>query len=94
MLGADGLGTVRLMSGFSANKAPGGGGKIALKTDELVGAVAVEEGDDLFALSRLSKLIRFVADEVPAKEGVVQGVRCMTLRADVAVAVAASPAAA
>jgi hypothetical protein len=28
----DGKGTIRLMSGFSANKAPGAGGKIALKT--------------------------------------------------------------
>ena len=92
MLGADGLGTVRLMSGFSANKAPGGGGKIALKTDHLVGAVAVGEDDDLFVLSRLSKLIRFAADEVPDKKGVVQGVRCMALRADVVVAVAASAA--
>jgi len=91
LLGADGLGAIRLMSGFGANKAPGGGGKIALKTGDLVGAVAVGEDDDLFVLSRLSKLIRFVAEEVPAKEGVVQGVRCITLRADAAVAVAASP---
>jgi DNA gyrase subunit A len=88
MVGADGMGTIRLMSGFGANKAPGAGGKIAMKTEELVGAVIVDEDDDLFVISRLSKVIRFQAAEVPAKEGVVQGVRCMALRADEAVAVA------
>jgi DNA gyrase subunit A len=87
LLGADGKGTVRLMSGFNANKAPGAGGKLAMKTDELVGAVTVGEGADLFILSRLSKLIRFNAAEVPAKEGVVQGVNCMALRADRPVAI-------
>lgn len=87
LLSADGKGTVRLMSGFSANKAPGGGGKIAMKTDVLVGAVTVEENDDLFVISRLSKIIRFRVDEVPAKEDAVQGVNCMTLRADEAVAI-------
>jgi DNA gyrase/topoisomerase IV subunit A len=64
---------------------------VALKTDQLVGAVAVAAGDDLFVQSRLSKLIRFRADEIPAKEGVVQGVAIMALRADQCVALAASP---
>ncbi len=91
LLGADGRGTVRLMSGFSANKSAGGGGKIAMKTDGLAAAVAVAEGDDIFILSRLSKIIRFRAGEVPPKEGVVAGVNCMALRADECVAVAASP---
>jgi DNA gyrase subunit A len=93
LLGADGRGTIRLMTGFAANKSPGGGGKIAMKTDRLVAALAVEPGDDLFAMSRLSKLIRFRAAEVPAKEGVVQGVNCMALRADECVVVTASPGA-
>ena len=31
LIGADGKGTIRLMSGFTANKAPGSGGKIAMK---------------------------------------------------------------
>jgi DNA gyrase/topoisomerase IV subunit A len=88
MVGADGMGTIRLMSGFSANKAPGAGGKTAMKTQELVGAVVVEETDDLFVISRLSKVIRFQVAEVPAKEGAVQGVRCIALRADEAVALA------
>ncbi len=92
LLGSDGRGTIRLMAGFAANKAPGGGGKTALKTDELVGVVAVEQGDDLFILSRLSKMIRFRASEVPGKEGVVQGVNCMALRADSCVAIVAMPA--
>jgi DNA gyrase/topoisomerase IV subunit A len=86
LLSADGLGTIRLMSGFSPNKAPGGGGKVALKTERLVGAVSVDQAGDLFIISRLSKIVRFQATEVPGKEGVVQGVRCMTLRSDEAVA--------
>jgi len=93
LLGSDGRGTIRLMSGFNANKVPGGGGKVALKTDHLVGAVTVDEADDIFIISRLSKIIRFQAAEVPAKEGVVQGVNCMALRADETVAVARSFAA-
>jgi DNA gyrase subunit A len=87
LLGADGMGTIRLMAGFRPNKAPGAGGKIAFKTDHLVGAVGVNEVGDLFIISRLGKIIRFQASEVPAKEGVVQGVRCMALRADEVVAV-------
>jgi DNA gyrase subunit A len=90
LLGADGKGTVRLMSGFRANKSPGGGGKVALKTGSLVGAAAVSEDSDVFAISRLGKIIRFQAAEVPPKEGVVQGVSCMALRADEAVALAVS----
>lgn len=84
LLGADGRGTIRTMAGFSPNKAPGAGGKLALKTDHLVGSVTVPVAGpaDLFILSRLSKIIRFSTDEVPPKEGVVQGVNCMTLRAD------------
>ncbi|WP_374689451.1 DNA gyrase C-terminal beta-propeller domain-containing protein [Promineifilum sp.] len=90
LLGHDGLGTVRLMSGFAANKAPGAGGKVAMKTEQLVGVAQVMAGTELFVLSRLGKVIRFAADEVPAKEGVVQGVSCMTLRADDAVSLVAA----
>jgi DNA gyrase subunit A len=90
LLGADGKGTLRLMRGFNATKAPGAGGKMAMKTDDLVGAVTVGDGADLVILSRLSKIIRFKASEVPAKEGVVQGVHCMALRADRPVAVLAT----
>ncbi len=91
LLGADGRGTIRQMAGFTANKSSGGGGKLAMKTDRLVAALAVEPTDDIFAISRLSKIIRFRAGEVPPKEGVVQGVNCMSLRADEVVAVTASP---
>ncbi len=90
LVGADGRGTIRLMSGFNANKSPGAGGKIAMKTERLIGAVGVKEADDVFIISRLSKIIRFRADEVPAKDGVVQGVNCMALRADETAAVCAS----
>lgn len=87
----EGKGTIRLYSGFSANKAPGSGGKTLMKADQLVGLHAAREQDDLFVVSRLGKIIRFAAGEVPAKEGVVQGVNCMALRADECVAMAVSP---
>lgn len=82
LVGEDGKGTIRLMNGFKANKAPGAGGKIGMKTRNLIGAVTVKDEDDIFLVSRLGKMIRFRAAEVPAKEGVVQGVNCMSLRAD------------
>ncbi len=92
LLGADGRGARRQMAGFRPHKEPGAGGKTAMKTDALIGAVTVGADDELFILSRLSKIIRFYALDVPAKEGVVQGVDCMELRADETVAVIASRA--
>ncbi|MCB0069250.1 MAG: hypothetical protein KDD77_18935 [Caldilineaceae bacterium] len=89
LLSQDGKGTVRLMPGFSANKSPGSGGKVAIKADVVVGAHVVDAQSDLFAISRLGKVIRFQVSEVPAKEGVVQGVNCMALRADDCVALTA-----
>lgn len=82
LLGADGKGTIRLMEGFSPNKAPGAGGKIAMATDRLIGSLNVDEAEDIFIISKLGKIIRFNAGEVPAKDGVVQGVICMSLRGD------------
>lgn len=82
MLTDDGKGTIRSMPGFTANKAPGSGGKVGMKTDVLVNAIAVNDHDDIFAISELGKLIRFQAMDVPVKEGVVQGVNCMNLRND------------
>ncbi len=94
LLSSDGKGTIRQLSGFAGNKAPGAGGKVAMKADAIVGAVAIAPGaesrTDLFAISRLGKAIRFQAAEVPAKEGVVQGVNCMNLRADACVALASA----
>jgi DNA gyrase subunit A len=89
LIGDDGKGTIRQMEGFRANKAPGGGGKVAMKTDKLVGAIPVRDEDDLFIISKLSKIIRFQAVEIPPKTGVVQGVNCISLRADVATAITA-----
>lgn len=86
MVGADGRGTVRKMSSFAANKSTGGSGKIAMRSDQIAGALAVEPGDDVFLGSRLSKVIRFPIAEVPETDGVVQGVVCMQLRADDVVA--------
>lgn len=87
----EGKGTIRLLGGFGANKEPGGGGKVAMKAERVVAAQGVALHDDLFVISRLGKVIRFQAAEVPAKEGVVQGVNCMSLRADECVACVASP---
>ena len=86
LLGQDGKGTIRLMSGFNPNKTPGGSGKISMKTDHLISALTVTEQDDLFILTRLCKIIRFRAEEVPSTEGVVQGVICISLRGDEVVA--------
>ena len=82
LLSNDGKGTLRQISGFRANKAPGSGGKAIMKTDALVAAAPATDADDIFIISRLGKIIRFQAVEVPAKEGLVQGVNCMELRAD------------
>ena len=90
LLGADGHGSVRPMNNFASNKAPGAGGKLLLKTARLVSVACVHADGDLFVISRLCKLIRFAAAEVPASNGVVQGVDCMALRADETVALAAS----
>lgn len=87
LLSNDGKGTIRLMEGFRQNKAPGAGGKVAIKTDALAAAVAVEESDDLFIISESGKMIRFSAEEIPAKTGVVQGVNCISLRNDETAAV-------
>ena len=90
LISHDGKGTIRKMSGFRMNKAPGAGAKVALKTNNMIGATTVKEGDDLFIISDVGKIIRFKADEVPPKEGVVQGVNCMAVRNDVVTAVTAT----
>lgn len=86
LLGSDGKGTIRLMEGFSANKSPGASGKIAINADRLIFASSTDEQQEVFIISHLSKIIRFRLEQVPAKEGVVQGVVCMSLRADEPVA--------
>jgi len=88
LLSHDGKGTVRLLNGFAANKSPGASGKTVMKTEALIGVVPASANHDIFAISKLGKLIRFQAAEVPAKEGVVQGVHCMNLRADECTALA------
>jgi DNA gyrase subunit A len=86
LVGGDGRGTVRLMDGFTPNKSTGGSGKIAIKGEKVIGAMAVTPESDAFIISRLGKIIRFKASEIPPKEGVVQGVNCMSLRGDECVA--------
>ena len=92
MIGVEGKGTIREMAGFAPNKSSGGSGKIAIKNEHLVGATSVTPNDDLFILTRLGKIIRFRADEVPSTDGVVQGVICVNMRNDEVVAVTASGA--
>ena len=79
---ADGRGTVRKMATFAPNKSTGGIGKIAMRSDQIAGAVTVTAADDIFMVSKLAKIIRFPASEIPETDGVVQGVVCMQLRAD------------
>jgi DNA gyrase subunit A len=82
---AEGRGTIRVMGNFTANKSAGGGGKIIMNSKDLITALAVQPGDDIFMISKLSKIIRFMAEEVPPKDGNVQGVNCMSLRGDAVV---------
>lgn len=89
LLTADGKGTIRLMEGFSRNKTPGASGKVAMKGDNIVSVAAVEPTDHLFVISRLSKIIRFAASDVPSTPGITKGVNCISLRGDEAVAVTA-----
>lgn len=91
LLGADGKGILRSMENFLANKAPGAGGKQALNTTELAAVRAIRPGEDIFIITRLSKVIRFSATDVPVKDGVVQGVVCISLRADQPLAVTSCP---
>jgi DNA gyrase subunit A len=90
LISQDGKGTIRLMSGFRANKAPGAGGKVAVKTENLVGVQTVRTEGDLFIITQLGKIIRFNPADVPPKEGVVQGVNCIALRNDQVTAVSSS----
>jgi hypothetical protein len=76
------------MAGFSANKTPGGQGKVLMKTEALAGMARVAEGDEVLAISAFAKIIRFAAGEVPAKSGPVQGVSVLDTRGDSLVAVA------
>ncbi len=85
---ANGRGTIRRMNSFTANKSAGGGGKNIMNSNEVIGAALVTPDSDIFLISHLSKIIRFAAAEIPIKEGVVQGVNCMSLRADRVVALA------
>jgi DNA gyrase subunit A len=91
MLGADGRGTIRSMDGFAPNKAPGSSGKIAMATEKLVIALKVEKSDEIFIISALSKIIRFRVNEIPQKDGIVQGVVCINLRADEPIAATINP---
>ncbi len=90
VVGADGKGTMRAMSGFSPNKSMGGSGKQLFKNNHVIGVQAVDLNDDLFIISQLGKIIRFRCDEVPSSDGVVQGVICMSLRGDEVVAFTSS----
>jgi len=90
MVGSDGKGTIREMEGFAANKSVGGSGKIAIKNDHVVSAFSVTPNDDLFLITRVGKIIRFKADEVPSTDGVVQGVICVNMRNDEVVGATAS----
>ena len=90
----EGLGSRRGDDTFSANKSPGGQGKVIMKTDALAGVAAVTEQSEVFCVSGLGKIIRFAVAEVPPKAGNVQGVNIMDCRGDqlTAIAVTTPPA--
>jgi DNA gyrase subunit A len=87
VVSADGKGAIRLMSGFAPNKSAGGSGKIVIKSEKVVGALLADPEADIFLISKQSKIIRFHISDVPETAGVVQGVNCMSLRADEVVAI-------
>ena len=82
VLSSAGKGTLRLMSGFAANKSPGGSGKVVMKAEKIVSAFSVEPNDDILAISHLGKVIRFKSEEVASSDSTVQGVNCINLRGD------------
>ncbi len=92
---ADGQGTRRQMAGFASNKSPGGQGKVIMKSEAVAAAARVGPDDEALCISGFAKIIRFAADEVPAKTGNVQGVSVLDTRGDnlTALAVATPPAA-
>jgi DNA gyrase subunit A len=86
LISADGRGTLRQMGTFTPNKAPNAGGKIIISSDEVVAALSADNKKDAFVLSKQGKVIRFSLSDIPPKDGVVQGVVLMSLRADEPVA--------
>lgn len=86
VISEDGKGAIRLMRGFAPNKSPGGSGKIVMRSSCVIGAVTIDADDELFLITRLGKIIRFMANEVPASDSPVQGVSCIALRSDVVTA--------
>jgi DNA gyrase/topoisomerase IV subunit A len=53
-----------------------------MKSNMVIGATTVVPEDDVFIITRQSKIIRFKASEIPSTDGVVQGVNCVALRQD------------
>jgi DNA gyrase subunit A len=82
----DGLGTRRLMEGFTANKAPGAAGKIIMKSEAVTAVTVAPDPAELVCLTAFAKIIRFSADEIPAKTAPVQGVDVVDVRGDRVVA--------
>lgn len=85
---ADGQGARRLMEGFAANQAPGGQGKILIKSQAVAAVAEGEDGQELMCISKFAKIIHFDAEEIPAKTAPVQGVVVMEVRGDEVVAMA------
>ncbi len=84
----DGLGTRRLMEGFTPNKSPGAAGKIIMKSEEIVGIALAPDDAELVCLTAFAKVVRFSADEIPAKTAPVQGVDIVDVRGDAVTTVA------
>jgi len=76
------------MEGFTPNKSPGAAGKIMMKTDEVAGVVLASDDAELIVLTRFGKVVRFEANEIPAKTAPVQGVDIVEVRGDAVTAAA------
>ncbi len=87
MVTAEGQATRRAMRGFAANRSPGGKGKIAMRSDQVVAAAVAGDGDEVFCISRLAKILRFPAGEVPVHQNPARGVDVMNVRGDTVAAI-------
>ncbi len=90
MVTASGQGTRREMSGFAANRSPGGKGKIAMRADDVIAIAVADEGDEAFCITRFAKILRFPVAEVPVRQNPVRGVEVMNVRGDTVAALVVS----
>ncbi len=90
ILSAQGQATRRPMRTFAANRSPGGKGKIAMRSEEVVAAAVADDTAEVFCISRFAKILRFPAGEVSVHQTPSRGVDVMNVRGDTITAMAVS----